>query len=54
MTQADRIDRYLAIVEWARRRYTRAGRLVISIGAAASRYSRIESAAAVRYLGCAS
>jgi hypothetical protein len=45
------IDRYLEIVEWARQRYTGAnGRLVISKGGHPATYSRIEDAAARRYL----
>ena len=38
-------DRYLAIVAWARRRYTVGGELVISTGGVPSAYSRIEAAA---------
>jgi hypothetical protein len=44
------IDRYLAIVGWARKRYTRAGMLTISVGGVPSAYSRIESAAWGRYM----
>lgn len=45
-----KFDRYLAIVAWAKSRYTRNGSLVISIGGNLSRYKRIESMAASRYL----
>ena len=44
------IDRYLAIVAWARKRYTRDGRLVISVGMMRSRYSAIEDLAWKRYM----
>lgn len=44
------VNRYLAIVEWARRRYTHDGRLTISIGGEPSFYSRIEYAAFRRYV----
>jgi hypothetical protein len=36
------IDRYLAIVAWAKRRYTVQHRLVLTIGGRLSRYSKIE------------
>lgn len=42
MTKSEKIDRYLEIVAWARKRYTNGNRLII-----------IEHAAAARYLGCA-
>lgn len=44
-------ERYLKIVAWARKRYTRAGRLVISIGGEPQAYKRIECAAWDRYMG---
>lgn len=48
----DRPLRYLLIVDWARNRYTDArGYLTIDTGGIASRFSRIENAAAVKYLG---
>ena len=50
MTQDQKIDRYLAIVAWARKRYTYAGWLTISIGKRLSRYSRIEEAAFAKYV----
>lgn len=45
-------DRYLAIVNWAAKRYTHQGQLLITIGAKPSTYTRIEDLAAVKYLGC--
>ncbi len=50
MTQNERIDRYLAIVAWARKRYTKSGWLTIRIGERATRYTRIECAAFAKYL----
>ena len=46
-------DRYVkgTIVDWARRRYTRNGELVITIGRIPTKFSRIERAAFDRYLG---
>jgi hypothetical protein len=49
MTQDERIDRYLRLVHWARRRYTVGNRLDVSIGGRATRYKRIEQAAFARY-----
>lgn len=46
-------DRYLEIVEWARKRYTIKHRLVLSIGNRLSRYSKIERMAFDRYLRAA-
>ena len=43
-------NKYLAIVEWARNRYSSNGRLVISTGGIPSVYSRIESAAFNKYM----
>ena len=45
------IERYLAIVEWARRRYQRGGELVVAIGCYPSRYALIEDLAAERHMG---
>ena len=45
------VDRYLAVVRWAQRRYTVNGFYVVSIGGAPSRYSLIERAAWNRYMG---
>jgi hypothetical protein len=42
-------DRYLRIMAWARRRYMKNGRLVISIGGKPSRYTAIERLAFARY-----
>lgn len=47
---ADRFDRYLAIVNWARARYTIDGVLVLSIGGTQGIYKRIETAAFQKYL----
>jgi hypothetical protein len=52
MSLGEKIDRYLALVDWARRRYTESGRLTTHIGGRATRYTQIESAAAGRYLRC--
>lgn len=49
-SSAEAADRYLALVKWARERYTSAGLLTISTGGAPSAYSRIESAAWGRYM----
>lgn len=46
------VDRYLEIVRWARRRYTVRGELVLQIGERPSAYTRIEDAAAAKYLAC--
>lgn len=48
------VDRYLSIVQWARRRYSRGGLLTISVGGAPAPYSRIETAAWARYMRGAS
>ena len=42
-------DRYLKIVNWAKRRYAKNGEILISIGGRPSVYSRIEAAAFRRY-----
>lgn len=44
-------ERYLKIVAWARKRYSRNGQLIISIGGNPSPYSFIENLAAVKLLG---
>jgi hypothetical protein len=41
--------RYLAICNWAAKRYTRNGLLVLDVGRKPAPYSRIESAAWKRY-----
>ena len=41
----DGLLRYSRIMEWARKRYTRDGRLVISVGDQPSPYTRLERAA---------
>ena len=51
MLNTSRRDRYLAITQFLRDRYTDAGRLCIAIGGQPSRYSRLERMAAARYLG---
>ena len=43
-------DRYLSIVEWARRRYTVNSVLILSTGNTPSIYSRIEEAAFEKYM----
>ena len=42
--------RYLQIVDWAKRRYTENGRLVISVGDVPSTFKLIEQAAWNRYM----
>jgi hypothetical protein len=49
MTYIEASDRYLQIVEWARKRYTKKGWLLISTGRKLSTYSLIEKAAFARY-----
>lgn len=49
-TPANRADKYLALMEWARKRYTTPAGLVISKGSQWSVYSRIENAAFYKYL----
>jgi len=46
-----KINRYLAIELWARKRYAENGQIVLYRGKTPSRYTRIEHAAARRYLG---
>ena len=43
------IDRYLKVTNWARRRYTRDGSLILTIGGVAQEYYRIEQRAFGRY-----
>jgi hypothetical protein len=43
-------DRYLRIMEWARKRYTIDGSLTVSIGDIPSAYARIERAAWDKYM----
>lgn len=43
-------DRYLKIVRWAERRYTRDGKLVVMEGNKPSRFTRIEIAAWKKYV----
>jgi hypothetical protein len=52
MNKADRINRYLAIVYWARKRYASDFGLVTWMGGVPSTYTQIERLAARRYLGC--
>lgn len=53
LTNADpiKVERYLKIVEWARKRYTKNDNLVLSVGGRPSRYSMIENLAAVKLCG---
>lgn len=44
------VTRYLTLVNWARRRYTRDGLLVVNIGGSDTAYVRIERAAWRRYM----
>lgn len=47
-----KVDRYLKIEKWARKRYANAhGFTVITIGGKPSRYATIENAAAVKLCG---
>jgi len=51
MTERAARDRYLEIVEWARKRYTASDRtLAVRIGGMPTRFSRIEDMAAREYL----
>lgn len=43
-------DRYLNLMKWAARRYTKDSKLEITIGGKPSAYSRIEAAAFNRYV----
>ncbi len=43
------IGRYVAICQWAKKRYTVAGRLVIRTGDSPSPFTRIEQAAWAKY-----
>lgn len=52
MTEPD-ADRYLAVMAWARLRYTKAGSLVVSVGGVPTTYTKIERAAWGRYMGAA-
>ncbi len=45
-----RVNRYLAIVEWSRKRYTVNGLLTVSIGHTLSIWSRIERSAWSKYM----
>ena len=47
----NKYDRYLKLVRWAQDRYTTNGSLIISIGLNPSTYTRIERAAAAKFLG---
>ena len=48
------VERYIRIMAWAYRRYTVRGVLVVTRRGAPTRYARIETAAARKYLGVAS
>ena len=43
-------ERYLKIVKWLRKRYTRNGRLIIEVGGKLSKYKRIETLAWFKYM----
>jgi hypothetical protein len=45
-------SKYLAIVRWARHRYSKDGRIATFVGGQPSPFTRIEDAAAAKYLGC--
>ena len=49
-TMADAVDKYLKVVEWARKRYTSHNLLVIRTGEQDSVYTKIENLAWDRYL----
>ena len=54
MTKEQKINRYLAIVRWAEKRYAVHGiGLITYVGGSPSTYLAIEKAAARRYLDCA-
>ena len=47
-----KVDRYLKIERWARKRYTdQSGRVVITVGGKPTRYALIENVAAVKLCG---
>ena len=43
-------ERYLKIVKWLRKRYTRNGRLIFEVGGKLSKYKRIETLAWLKYM----
>jgi hypothetical protein len=47
----DKYTRYLKIIEWAKKRYTKNGVLITYIGLEKSIYTRIENLAAIKILG---
>lgn len=46
----DRFEQYGRIVRWARNRYYRGGKLMLTLGGRPYRYALIEDIAAARYL----
>ncbi|HET7675652.1 MAG TPA: hypothetical protein VFL54_09045 [Gammaproteobacteria bacterium] len=51
MTSIRNINAYLRLARWAKRRYARDGYIALDVGGEPTLYSRIESAAARKYLG---
>jgi hypothetical protein len=43
-------ERYLKIVKWLRKRYTRNGRLIVDVAGGQSKYKRIETLAWLKYM----
>ena len=44
------IDRYLIITRWAKNRYRKNGKLILSIGGNPSKWSKIENLAFKKYI----
>jgi len=42
-------ERYLKIVKWLRKRYTRNGLLIVDVGGVPSKYTRLETLAWIKY-----
>ncbi len=43
-------ERYLKIIKWLRKRYTRNGRLIVDAGGVPSKYKRLETLAWLKYM----
>ena len=42
-------EKYLKIVKWLRKRYTRNGLLIVDVGGVPSKYTRLETLAWIKY-----
>ncbi len=49
-SEDERVERYLKVVNWAERRYSRNGRLIVSVGGNPSRWGEIAEAAWRKYI----